>query len=64
MSLLLVIGYFVKVNHHIRTTYNQYGAKRIAASVDSAWEQKKLEARKLFKNAQPPTIQVRAVLLE
>jgi len=31
------------------------------AGVDSAWEQEKLEARKMLKNAQTPTRQVHAV---
>jgi len=32
------------------------------AGVDSAWEQEKLEARKMLENAQTPTSRVHAVL--
>ena len=34
------------------------------AGVDSVWEQEKLEARKMLENAQTPTRQVHALLLE
>jgi len=38
------------------------GVTRWWAGVDSAWEQEKLEARKMLENAQTPTSRVHAVL--